>query len=144
MIHIDKAAFNHRTKQRVAFYDVDSMDVVWHGNYCKYLEVARCEMLDALGFNYQSMREQGLMFPIVDMQLRYLKPALFDELITIDTYLLEWEYRLKIGYIIKNDKDHVLTKAYTIQAAIDAETKELIIGTPSGLATAMNDIVDRT
>ena len=51
----------------VPFFDVDSMNIVWHGHYCKYLEVARCNLLDKLGYNYTDMKNSGFMFPIVDM-----------------------------------------------------------------------------
>lgn len=141
IVDASKALFTHCSEQRVAFYDVDSMDVVWHGNYCKYLEVARCAMLDALGFNYHSMRDHALLFPIVDMRLRYMKPALFDETIFLSTHLIEWEYRMKIGYEIFNAKKELLTEAYTIQAAVDANTRELIIGTPTGLEKAMQKVL---
>ena len=118
----------------VPFFDVDSMDIVWHGHYCKYLEVARCNLLDKLGYNYADMKKSGFMFPIVDMQIQYLQPLVFEQQIVVTASLVEWEYRLKIHYRIRDAAtDATLSKAYTVQAAVDAQTKLLRIGSPDAL-----------
>ncbi len=118
----------------VPFFDVDSMDIVWHGHYCKYLEVARCNLLDKLGYNYADMKKSGFMFPIVDMQIQYLQPLVFEQQIIVKASLVEWEYRLKIHYrICDAATGATLSKAYTVQAAVDAQTKMLRIGSPDAL-----------
>lgn len=128
------AALSVDTALSVPFFDVDSMDIVWHGHYCKYLEVARCNLLDQLGYNYVDMKKSGFMFPIVDMQIQYLQPLVFEQQIIVTASLVEWEYRLKIYYRICDAvTGAALSKAYTVQAAVDAHTKLLRIGCPDVL-----------
>ncbi len=115
----------------VPFFDVDSMNIVWHGNYCKYLELARCKLLDKIGYNYRAMAESGFLFPIVDMQIKYIKPIIFEQAIVINAALAEWEQRLKIKYVIRDaDTQEVLTKAHTIQAAVEHKTQRLHLACP--------------
>lgn len=116
----------------VPFFDVDSMNIVWHGNYCKYLELARCKLLDKIGYNYKAMADSGFIFPIVDMQIKYIKPLVFEQAVTITATLAEWEYRLKINYIITDALTHEkLTKAHTTQATVDKETGLMRLECPS-------------
>lgn len=115
----------------VPFFDVDSMNIVWHGNYCKYLELARCQLLDKIGYNYRAMAESGYGFPIVDLQIKYIKPLQFEQSIVITATLVEWQYRLKIIYLIADAvSGEKLTKAHTIQAAVDMTTKQLRLECP--------------
>lgn len=115
----------------VPFFDVDSMNIVWHGNYCKYLELARCKLLDKIGYNYRAMAESGFLFPIVDMQIKYIKPIIFEQAIVINATLVEWEQRLKIKYLISDaNTQEVLTKAHTIQAAVELKTQRLHLACP--------------
>jgi acyl-CoA thioester hydrolase len=115
----------------VPFFDVDSMNIVWHGNYCKYLELARCKLLDKIGYNYRTMAQSGFLFPIVDMQIKYIKPIIFEQIIVINATLVEWEQRLKIKYLITDaDTQETLTKAHTIQAAVELKTQRLHLACP--------------
>ncbi len=115
----------------VPFFDVDSMNIVWHGNYCKYLELSRCKLLDNIGYNYRAMAESGFLFPIVDMQIKYIKPIVFEQAIVINATLVEWEQRLKIKYLISDaNTQEVLTKAHTIQAAVELSTQRLHLACP--------------
>ena len=59
------------------FHDLDPMNIVWHGNYVKYLEVARCALLSRFDYDYPQMHESGYVWPIVDMRLKYIRPAEF-------------------------------------------------------------------
>lgn len=127
----------------VPFFDVDSMNIVWHGHYCKYLEVARCNLLDKLGYNYTDMKASGFMFPIVDMQIKYIQPLVFEQQVIVTASLVEWEYRLKIHYFIRDALTHaVLSKAHTVQAAVDAHTKLLRIGSPDVLIDKVKQLLN--
>ncbi|KPH62517.1 acyl-CoA thioesterase [Pseudoalteromonas neustonica] len=118
----------------VPFYDVDPMRIVWHGNYVKYIEDARCVLLDKIGYNYIAMEESGYMWPIVDMRLKYVASAKFGSHIRIHADLMEFETRIKIDYRIEClDTNKILNKAYTIQVAIDIETQELQFESPAAL-----------
>ena len=97
-----KALLSVTTELEVQFFDVDSMRVVWHGNYVKYLEVARCELLKLFDYNYLQMEASGYMWPIVDMRLKYVASAKLSEWITIEARLVEYQTRLKIDYVVRD------------------------------------------
>ena len=59
----------------VPFYDLDPMNVVWHGNYVKYLEVARCDLLSKIGYTYDDMRADGVAYPVATMDLKFINYA---------------------------------------------------------------------
>ena len=71
----EKALLSSFIDINVPFYDVDSMRIVWHGHYVKYIEDARCQLLDEIGYNYQDMEDSGYLWPIVDMRLKYVASA---------------------------------------------------------------------
>ena len=127
----------------VPFHDLDPMEVVWHGNYFKYLEQAREVLLKQLGYGYQQMYESGYMWPVVDAQLKYRHVLTFDQKIAIRAVLLEFENRLKIGYEIRDvQTGQVATTAYTIQVAIDALTRELSFESPAVFRENVLAIID--
>lgn len=103
---------------KVAFYDVDSMGVVWHGNYVKFLEVARCTLLDKIGYGYNEMKNDGVAFPVITMSLKFVKSLYFDDEATIDTQLIEYKDFLSIRYIIRNKAGDVCLKADSKQVAV--------------------------
>ena len=84
------------TEIQVQFFDLDPMEIVWHGNYVKYLEIARCALLDKIDYNYVQMKESGNAWPIIDLQLRYIAPAYFAQKIEVRADIVEWENRLLI------------------------------------------------
>lgn len=119
------------TEMEVQFYDVDSMRVVWHGNYVKYLEAARCELLKAFDYNYLEMEATGYIWPIVDMRLKYVASAKLSDFIIVEANLVEYQSRLKIEYVIRDKATaNVLNKAYTIQVAVDITNGEMLFETP--------------
>jgi len=116
----------------VPFFDVDSMEVVWHGHYVKYLEVARCALLDELGHNYTRMKETGFVWPIIDIQLRYARAARFGQALVVRAELVEWENRLKIHYTVSDAvSGERLTRASTIQVAVRLADGEMQLVSPS-------------
>jgi acyl-CoA thioester hydrolase len=115
----------------IPFHDCDPMQVVWHGNYPRYLEVARCELLRKFDYDYQQMTDSGYMWPIVDMQIKYVASAVFTQKIICTAYLKEYENRLKIDYLIHDQQSgKVITKAYTVQVAVDLSSKEMLFASP--------------
>lgn len=116
----------------VPFFDVDSMEVVWHGHYVKYLEVARCALLDELGHNYVRMKETGYAWPIIDLQLRYARPARFGQTLVVRAELVEWRNRLKIHYTLSDAATgERLTRASTIQVAVRLADGEMQLVSPA-------------
>ena len=119
------------TEILVPFFDVDTMNVVWHGHYVKYLEVARCALLDKLGHNYTQMLESGYAWPVIDMQLRYVRGAVFGQTINVRASLVEWENRLKVNYLITDlASGERLTLASTVQVAVDVTSREMQLASP--------------
>jgi acyl-CoA thioester hydrolase len=86
----------------VPFFDVDMLEVVWHGHYVKYFEQARCALLDKLDHNYKQMRDAGYAWPVIDLQLHDMRGAQFGQHIIIRADLVEWENRLKINYLVSD------------------------------------------
>ncbi len=122
----------------VPFFDVDSMDIVWHGHYVKYLEVARCALLERIGHNYQQMRDAGYGWPIIDLQLRYVRPARFNQRISVRADLVEWENRLKINYLIRDvETGERLTRASSVQVAVEIASREMQLASPGVFVDAV-------
>lgn len=116
----------------VPFFDVDMMEVVWHGHYVKYLEVARCALLDKLDHNYSQMREAGYAWPVIDLQLRYVRGARFGQRISVRADLVEWENRLKINYLISDAQTgERLTRASSTQVAVEIASREMQMVSPA-------------
>ncbi|MGI4846075.1 MAG: acyl-CoA thioesterase [Janthinobacterium lividum] len=117
---------------QVQFFDLDPMQIVWHGNYVKYLEVARCALLDKIGYNYEEMRDSGYMWPIIEMNLRYAGPAAFGQRLLLRAEIVEWENRLRIDYLIVDAASGKrLNKASTTQVAVDLKTGEMCFASPA-------------
>ncbi|MDB6445838.1 MULTISPECIES: thioesterase family protein [Pseudomonas] len=124
VLHVD-------TQVVVPFFDVDSMNVVWHGHYVKYLEVARCALLDLIGHNYNDMLASGYAWPVIDLQLRYVRSAVFGQALSVRASLVEWENRLKINYLISDvETGERLTRASSVQVAVDIATREMLLASP--------------
>ena len=111
---------------KVEFYDVDAMKVVWHGNYARFVEVGRNALYAKLGFGYDEMEASGFSWPVVDFHVRFLKPARLGELLRVTAVLTEWENRVRMDFVITNAATgEKITKADSIQVAVDAKTGEL-------------------
>lgn len=120
---------------RVPFHDVDALRVVWHGHYVKYLELARCQLLDSFDYGYNAMAESGYAWPVIDLHLRYVKALRFDQRILVRATLKEWEYRMKIAYLISDAQTgERLCKAESIQVAVTLTGLEMQLMSPPVLA----------
>jgi len=115
----------------VPFHDVDVMHVAWHGHYVKYLEIARCALLDKIDYNYSQMEKSGYTWPVIDLRIRYAQPLCFQQKVTVRAKIVEWENRLKIDYLISDvETGRRLTKGYTVQVAVDASNGEMLFESP--------------
>ncbi len=111
-------------KVTAEFFDVDAMNVVWHGNYVKFMEVARCSLLDKIGYGYKEMVKDGYAYPVTSINLKYVKSVYFADTVNIKTYLVEYENCIKIKYEIFNENGELCTKAESTQMALKLDTKE--------------------
>lgn len=119
------------TETRVQFYDLDPMEVVWHGHYVKYLEIVRGALLDSIDYNYAQMRASGYLWPVIDLQLRYIASARFGTRLKLRAEIVEWENRLKIDYLISDAATGKrLTRASTTQVAVEIATGEMCFASP--------------
>ena len=126
-----KPDLSHEIELAPAFFDIDPMEIVWHGHYVKYLELARCALLARFDYDYPRMRESGFAWPVVDMRLKYVRPAVFGQLLKVRAEIVEWENRLRIEYLIRDAATGAkLNQAYTIQVAVDAATREMLYVCP--------------
>lgn len=122
----------------VPFFDVDSMDVVWHGHYIKYFEVARCALLERIGHNYTQMRDAGYAWPVIDVQLRYMRGARFNQRILVRADLIEWENRLKINYLITDvESGERMTRGSSVQVAVEMASREMQLASPKVFVEAV-------
>lgn len=116
---------------QVQFFDLDPMEIVWHGNYVKYLEVARCALLDSIDYNYEQMKQSGYAWPIIEMNLRYAAPAKFAQRLKLRADITEYENRLRIDYLVSDAQTgQRLNRAYTIQVAVDMANREMCFASP--------------
>ncbi|MDC7827223.1 acyl-CoA thioesterase [Pseudomonas sp. BLCC-B13] len=122
----------------VPFFDVDMMEVVWHGHYVKYFEEARCALLDKLGHNYRQMRDAGYAWPIIDLQVRYIRGAQFGQRIRVRADLVEWENRLKINYLITDvATGERMTRGSSVQVAVEIASREMLLASPKVFVEAV-------
>lgn len=125
-VHVGLPELSHEIELSPAFHDLDPMDVVWHGNYVKYLEIARNALMARFDYDYPQMKESGYAWPIVDMRLKYVRSLVYGQKVRIRARIVEWENRLKIDYQVRcADSGEVLTKAHSIQVAVDIATREM-------------------
>ena len=114
-----------------AFYDIDVMEIVYHGNYVRFLELARSALLAKFDYDYPRMRDSGFGWPVVDMRLKYVRPATFGQNLKIRATITEWENRLRIDYLISAAlTGKKVNTAYTIQVAVNMATREMCFVCP--------------
>lgn len=118
----------------IPFQDCDPMGVTWHGNYFRYLEVARSALLNRIDYNYMRMTASGYTWPIVDTRLKFLRPTRFSERISVAASLVEYLNRMKIEYLIRDAQTREpVTRGYTIQVAVHNDRKEMCFCSPDEL-----------
>lgn len=116
--------YTHSTKIRVRYSETDQMGYVYNGNYAQYYEVGRVEMLRSLDMTYGSMEESGVMMPLLEMNSKFIKPAHYDEEITITTTVKDLPgVRIIFGYELFNEKEELINIGSTTLVFFDMEKK---------------------
>ncbi|MCF6300479.1 MAG: acyl-CoA thioesterase [Proteobacteria bacterium] len=116
----------------IPFYDVDPMEIVWHGNYVKYFEKARYHLLDLIAYNYKQMQQSGYAWPVVDLRVKYIKSIIFAQKINVRATIVESEYGLKIDFLITDSQDGTrLCTGFSKQVAIDMKRQEMCLTSPA-------------
>jgi acyl-CoA thioester hydrolase len=114
----------HKFSFRVRYGETDQMGVVYHGNYAQYLEMGRVEWLRDLGISYKSMEENGILLPVISLELKFKKSAVYDDLITVVTKLRKTpSVRIEFDFEIYNEAGELLVEANTVLAFMNSKTK---------------------
>ncbi|MDE3235437.1 MAG: acyl-CoA thioesterase [Bacteroidota bacterium] len=118
--------FESRTQVRVRYAETDQMNVVYHGNYAQFFEVGRAESIRQLGFTYKDMESMGVIMPIVELHSKFIRPAHYDDLLTIKTILKELpvDHRIEFHQEVYNENGKLLTTGRVVLYFIHAQTKE--------------------
>lgn len=129
---------SHQTQHKVEFFDVDSMNVMWHGNYVKIIESARCSFLEEINYSYLRMKEDGFIFPIVKMNFKYISPAYFTDTLEVRTTLKDCDIFLEFAYELINSKTRKkVAVASTYQVAISIQDASTQLAMPKQLLQAI-------
>ncbi|MDC6351761.1 thioesterase family protein [Zeaxanthinibacter sp. PT1] len=117
----------NRISFRIRYAETDQMGVVYHGNYPQYLEMGRVEWLRNFGVSYKDMEENGVMLPVISLQLNFKKSAVYDDLISVSTRLVKTpSVRIEFDYEIHNEDGELLATANTVLVFMDMKTKRPI------------------
>lgn len=121
-----KAIVSASAEATPQFYDLDPMNIVWHGNYPRFLEVGRVAVMDKIGYGYKEMVESGYAWPIIDMRMRYARPMRLAEPVRVTAGIIEWENILRVVYsIVDIASGERVMRASTSQVALSISTNEM-------------------
>lgn len=113
--------YESTTQIRVRYAETDQMNVVYYGNYAQYFEVGRVESIRQLGYTYKDMEASGVIMPVVEMHVRYLRPATYDDLLTVKTILRELphDYRIEFFQDVYNEEGKLLCAGRVVLYFLD-------------------------
>jgi acyl-CoA thioester hydrolase len=111
------------TKIRVRYAETDQMGVVYHGNYAQFFEIGRTEWLRNMGVTYKKMETTGIILPVISLQCNFIKSALYDDVLTIDTLLKKKPtVKIEFDYEIKNQNNDLICTGSSVLAFMNMET----------------------
>ena len=114
---------NYQFEVRVRYAETDQMGMVYHGNYAQYFEMGRVEWLRNTGISYKSMEESGVMLPVVSLSMNYKKPARYDDLLTVKTFLKsQTSVKIEFDYEIYNQNNELLTTGNSVLVFVDIKS----------------------
>ena len=136
--------FKSEFEIKIPFHDLDPMDVVWHGNYIKYIEQSRCDMFDKLNYTYYDMKSDNYAYPIAKMKTKYIKPLRFNQEVIVETSLEEVEPAIIIKYKIFDKKNRTeVFNAETMQIGVNIKTGESLYAPPIRLLKRLEEINEK-
>ncbi|GGD97285.1 acyl-CoA thioesterase [Planktosalinus lacus] len=125
---------------RVRYAETDQMGVVYYGNYAQYFEMGRTEWLRKFGISYKWMEENGIILPVIDLNVKFKQSASYDDLLTIKTELQKLPtIRIAFNYEILNQKNELITTGSTTLVFVDKATKKPMMA-PDYLIEKLKDI----
>ncbi len=115
--------YNHQVDIRIRYAHTDQMGYCYYGNYAQFYEIGRVEALRNLGFSYKKIEESGILLPVIDFNIKYINPAYYDDLITVNTIIKELpSARIKFEYEIFNESGEKLNFGTTTLVFINKKT----------------------
>ena len=118
---------SHLSSFRVRYGETDQMGVVYHGNYAQYFELGRTEWLRSLGITYKDMEISGIMLPVISLKCNFIKSALYDDVLTVETKLKKKPLvKIEFDYVIRNKNKEILCTGNTVLAFMDMKTNKPI------------------
>lgn len=120
--------YSHRFDIRVRYADADQMGYVYYGNYAKFYEIGRVETIRSLGLAYKDFETQwGIMLPVVYCESKFLKPALYDDILTIDTSIREFPGKMVVFHCnIYNENNELINEGVIKLFFVDIKTGKRI------------------
>ncbi len=120
--------FTHSTQVRVRYGETDKMGFVYYGYYSLYYEIGRVEALRSLGLDYKSMEDQMHIFmPVVSLNVRYLRPAHYDDLLTLETSIVKWpNTSIQFDTKILNEKGDWLNQGQVVLCFLDIASRKRV------------------
>ena len=116
--------YTFETSIRVRYGETDQMGYVYYGNYPLYYEVGRTEMLRSLGLSYRSMEEDGIILPVHSMNIRYMEPAQYDDLLRLRVILKELPTaKIHFFYEIYNEQEKLMNTGETVMVFVNMQTR---------------------
>jgi acyl-CoA thioester hydrolase len=121
--------FESTHQVRVRYAETDQMNIVYYGNYAQYFEVGRVESIRQLGFTYKDMEAMGVIMPVVELHTKYIRPAHYDDLLTIKTVVRELpaDHRIEFFQEVYNEKNKLLTTGKVVLYFLDGKTRQKTI-----------------
>lgn len=117
----------NQTNIRVRYGETDQMGYVYYGNYAQFFEVGRVEWLRALGVSYKSLEESGIMLPVIQLNINYMKPAKYDDLLTITTIMTKKPLvKIEFDFEVHNENNDLLTTGFTSLVFMDMKKNKPI------------------
>ena len=115
--------YNHQVDIRIRYAHTDQMGYCYYGNYAQFYEIGRVEALRNLGLSYKKIEESGILLPVIDFNIKYINPAYYDDLITVNTIIKELpSARIKFEYEIFNESGEKLNFGETTLVFINKKT----------------------
>lgn len=114
--------YRFETQVRVRYGETDRMGYLYYGNYAELYEVGRVETMRSLGLTYKEIEDQGVNMPVLELHCKYIRPAYYDELLTIKTTIPEApETRITFNYEIINETGILINRGSTVLVFVSAE-----------------------
>ena len=112
----------HQTTYRVIYGDTDKMGIAYYGNYLRWFEIGRTEMIRSWGFSYKNLEKEGVFLPVSEAYCKFLASAQYDDILVIHTVLdTNVKAGLKFNYEVSNQADKkLLTTGFTKHAFMDS------------------------